>query len=129
MTAGPNRAGVTVEGDDETRRAFRRARDRADRLDDPSADAAQPIEADALRRVPVEAGRLRGTIRTVELTDHVAVVAGGELVPYAGVIHHGWKARNIPAQPYLDDRRAEDVEAHYQDEVRELVRRFEIDAP
>jgi hypothetical protein len=127
--AGPDRSGVAIEGDDETRRAFRRAKRRADDIATSSAEAAGAIEADALRRVPVESGALRGTIRVIDLTDAADVVAGSDLVPYAGVVHGGWPARNIPAQPYLDTRRAEDVEAYYADEVRDLVRRFEIDAP
>lgn len=126
--AGPNRSGVTVEGAAETRRAFRRAADRADRIDREDEDAARVVERDAVRRVPVDSGALRATIRVVEVMDAAAVIAGSDVVPYAGVIHHGWPARGIAAQPYLDDRRRDEVAEFYEDEVRDLVRQFDRDA-
>lgn len=50
---------------------------------------------------PVLTGRLAGTLRAGKGKTKAVVRAGGARAPYAGVIHYGWPARGIPAQPYL----------------------------
>lgn len=125
-----SKAGVKVDGVAETRRAFRRAADNAGDIGEGDREAARIVERDAVRRVPVRSGDLRGTIRTVALDGGgAAVVAGSSTVPYAGVINFGWRERGIEAQRFLDDRRADEVVEHYEDEVRDLVRTFGRDAP
>lgn len=123
------RGGVRVDGVDRTRRAFRRAADRAEALGELDTEAARIVEADAQRRVPVASGRLRATIHVEARDDTAVVVAGGPLVPYAGVIQHGWAARGIEAQPYLDDRRRDDVVEVYRDGAQDIVRAFDREAP
>ena len=52
---------------------------------------------------PVLEGRLSGTIRAGRGKTKAVVRAGGRAAPYAGVIHYGWPARNIEAQPFLTE--------------------------
>lgn len=52
---------------------------------------------------PVVTGRLSATLRAGRGKTKAVVRAGGARAPYAGVIHYGWPARNIPANPFLTD--------------------------
>lgn len=52
---------------------------------------------------PSVSGRLAGTIRAGRGKTKAVVRAGGARAPYAGVIHYGWPARGIAAQPFLTD--------------------------
>lgn len=52
---------------------------------------------------PARTGRLAGNLRAGKGKTKAVVRAGGARVPYAGVIHYGWPARGIRAQPYLTD--------------------------
>jgi phage gpG-like protein len=60
-------------------------------------------------RPPTRSGALAGTIRASKTKTKAVVRAGYASVPYAGVIHYGWPARNIPANPFLDQARAEQM--------------------
>lgn len=127
------RAAVEVEGGPQLRRAFRRLDDRLDDLSALHQEVAELVEDRAEDLVPVASGRLRDTIRTSRRKTGASVLAGGRsLVPYAGPIHFGWRARNIEPQPFLydalDDRRGEVIE-RYQDGIGALVRRFDAEAP
>lgn len=83
--------------------------------------------------VPVQSGALRGTIRAEKERDGAwRVTAGSFLVPYAGPIHYGWRARGIEPQPFLTDALAADtaaVERVYDEHIDNLVRRFDREAP
>lgn len=127
--AGPERSAFDVVGADQTARAFRQAAERAADVDRDDKAGAEIVASDARRRVPVERGALRRTIRVESTMDTARVVAGSATVPYARPIHYGWPARNIERQPFLDDRRRDDVAEHYEDEVAEIVRGFDRDAP
>lgn len=68
--------------------------------------AAGRIVADAAKgTAPKRSGRLARSVRPAGSTPSYAVVSAGTngRVPYAGPIHWGWPARNIPAQPWLSD--------------------------
>lgn len=49
---------------------------------------------------PVRSGTLAGSMRAGRGKTKAVVRAGGAAVPYAGVIHYGWPARRIVAQPF-----------------------------
>ena len=68
-------------------------------------------------KTPVLSGALRRNIRAGKGKTKAVVRAGGARVPYAPVVHYGWPARNIPAQPYL-------VQAAVQQQGA-MIRRFE----
>lgn len=50
---------------------------------------------------PVLTGRLKASIRAGRGKTKAVVRAGGSNVPYAPVIHYGWRTRNIEPQPFL----------------------------
>lgn len=53
---------------------------------------------------PVLSGQLAATMRAGRGKTKAVVRAGyAARAPYAGVIHYGWPARNIPANPFLTD--------------------------
>lgn len=94
---------VRVRGLRETARALQRAgaagtdmRDAMRRLGGMVARAAAP-------RAPRVSGRLAGSVRGGGGKTKAVVRAGGARVPYAGVRHYGWPARNIEPAPFLLD--------------------------
>jgi len=52
-------------------------------------------------RAPRRTGRLAASTRPIADRRQAMVTAGGPGVPYAGVIHFGWPAHHIRAQPWL----------------------------
>lgn len=133
MAAKGGRAGIEVEGGQELRRAFRKMGTRAGDLRDAHREAAELVEQRAESIVPRRTGALAGSIKSSVRRSGSSVVAGGTaLVPYAGPIHFGWRARNIEPQPFLydalDDRRDE-IAARYAAQVATMVRRFDTEAP
>lgn len=133
MARTGGRAKVEVEGGPELRRAFRRLDDRLDDLKGVHRDAVEMVEGEAESLVPVLSGALRDTIRVSVSKRGGAVLAGGRsLVPYAGPIHFGWRARNIEPQPFLYDaldKRRADVVRTYTEGVDTLLHRFDAEAP
>ncbi len=84
--------------------------------------AAFEIESEAVSRVPVDTGRLKGSIGTNEAGNIIEVGAGvreGSEIEYAHFVEFG--TRNMAAQPYLQPA-VEAVRAKYPDMVIEDVR-------
>lgn len=52
---------------------------------------------------PVLSGALKGSLRAGRGKTKAVVRAGGARIPYAGVIHYGWPARNIEPNPFITD--------------------------
>jgi len=76
--------------------------------------------------VPVRSGRLQKTIRPVKTARGAKVRAGGTRVPYAGVIHFGWRQRNIRDNPFLYkavDAKIDEVVDIYLEEVYKVWNR------
>lgn len=103
--AGQRVDGVTVEvpGLSRLRRDLRAAGDDLADLKDASAQASQLVATEAGRRAPRRTGRLAGSGRGSRAAGRATVTFGGTRVPYAGVIHYGWAARGIAAQPFVID--------------------------
>jgi hypothetical protein len=123
---------VTIDGGPKLARAFDRMSDRVGDLASTHAAAADPVVATARSLVPIVSGALLDTIRREDITDGSAVVAGSDQVRYAGPIHYGWPARNIDAQPFLDDAMTyeqDNVTAVYDATVDEAIRTFDREAP
>lgn len=89
---------VDVDGDEQLRATSRRAAAQLDDLATTDAAAAQIAATRARAIVPKVSGALAATIRAGTGGE---VTAGNAVIRYAGVIHSGWPARNIAAQPYL----------------------------
>jgi hypothetical protein len=123
---------VRVEGGRELRRKFREVGDDMSDLKDLHKQLADDVAGTAKTKTPVRSGRLRNSVRGSGTKTAARVRAGNNRksgpssVPYAGVIHFGWAARNITPRPYLyealDDRRQEVIE-RYNDEVRTIIKR------
>lgn len=87
------------------------------------ADTARP-------RVPRLSGRMVGTLRAGRGKTKAVIRMGGARVPYAGVIHYGWPARGIRAQPVLAQAHAEAmprVLAHLDDALTDILRDNNLD--
>lgn len=93
-------AGVQLDGDDRLTSGLAHAADELRDLSEPAGAAVDYIAAAAAPGAPRKSGRLAGGVRT-------SVVGGVGWVydtePYAGVVHWGWRARNIRAQTFLVD--------------------------
>ena len=86
--------------------------------------AVKPVVDTAKTIAPRRSGRLAGSIRALGSQTSGRAAVGKKSVPYAGVIHYGWPARNITAQPFLEDaleRRQNDVLVIWVDNQDKLI--------
>ena len=118
---------VSVEGARELRKALKTVGDEAKAgLKETNLEVAEIVARAAVTKVPAQSGALRETIRAAGAQTRASVKAGFKKVPYAGVIHFGWPARNIAPQPFLydalDSRRGEVVDA-YQSGMADLLKK------
>lgn len=120
---------LRVEGLRSTLRALADAGADAADLKDLMQSLGQIVATHAQLRAPRETGRLATTVRPGRGKTKAVVRAGGARAPYAGVIHYGWPARNIPAQPFLADalqaQRAR-VLAELDDGIEDLLRKHDL---
>jgi hypothetical protein len=134
MAAGKGTpARIEVEGAPQLRRAFKKMGGRASDLSAIHDDIAGIVADRAEHTVPRLEGDLASTIRGTRTATRARVEAGGRgLEPYAGVIHFGWRDRNIEPQPFLyealDDSQGRIIKA-YNDGIDALVHRFDVEAP
>lgn len=87
-----------------------------------SKDAAEIVAAEARTIVPVRSGRLRNKIQAGATLKGADVRAMG--LPYAAVIHFGWKRHNIRPNPFLYkalDSRREEVIAKFEEGLHDLI--------
>jgi hypothetical protein len=98
MPTGPV---VQVEGARELRATLKRAGDDLGDLKGVHDEIARLIAGVAATRAPKLTGRLAGSIRGSGAKTVATVRAGGASIPYAKVIHFGWPAHNISANPFL----------------------------
>lgn len=98
--------GIRVTGAKELRRAIKKAEDRGlkDALKKAYRDSATLVSDASKLRAPVQSGDLRNSIRPLGGIGKAVVAAGrGRTNDYAGVIHYGWPARGITAQPFIHE--------------------------
>jgi hypothetical protein len=94
---------VEVKGGPELRRALKGIEDGLSDLKETHAKIANVVTPVSRRDAPHRSGVLASSIRGSGTASAAIVRAGGAKVPYAGVIHWGWPAHNIGAQPFLTD--------------------------
>lgn len=83
--------------------------------------AAGPVVEQARRDAPRDTGALARSIRATTNRDGVVIRAGTSVrVPYANVIHWGWRKRGIAPNPFL----ARAIEERAPDALDELVENF-----
>jgi len=121
---------VNVDGARELRKALKAVDGGLADLKSVHGAAAQIVEQRAGQLVPRRSGRLAGSLRSSGQAAGGIVRAGRATVPYAGVIHFGWPARNISPSPFLynalDDRSRQVVDV-YEKRVGELIRKNGLD--
>ena len=97
---------VQVDGAKRLRRELKRAGvDLAD-LRKPNMEAARIVSTASQPRAPRRTGALAGSTRPGASRTSGTIRAGGARVPYANVIHWGWPAHNIKANPWLAETAA-----------------------
>jgi hypothetical protein len=92
------RSGVTVIGDDMLRLTLARASSDLAHLDTAADRTARLVTQRARDRAPKRSGRLAASVTAT--TDGSDAAVGSNLV-YAPVIHNGWAAHGIAANPFL----------------------------
>lgn len=92
--------GVVVGGAERLTRTLGALADDLGDLEPANRKAADQLLAEADPRTPYEGGELAGSAGVVADAVEGAVVYAAE---YAGVVHNGWEARNITAQPWLTE--------------------------
>ena len=123
-----NTPAVTVD-DRETRRGLKRMGGRLDDLSVPDDAAGDLVLAEARRNAPRRSGDLVNSLELVP--DRPGVVVTSRLV-YAAPIHYGWPARNIEAQPFLDDALAtvgDDIVKPYAAYTDDLAKKLDRETP
>lgn len=115
-------ADLKVENLDELRRALNDAIDAFDKqgMRAMDRDAAELLATETRRRVPVDKGRLKRTIRVVGGREGATVTSGSDRFPYAIPRHFHSIAPDEYHFDALDARRAE-VVAVYQQKVDEAL--------
>jgi len=89
---------VTVVGDTRLRATLAVAAQRLDNLETAGNAASRLIMQASRGRAPKRTGRLAGSL-TADASGNEAKVSSG--LVYAGVIHYGWAAHGISANPFL----------------------------
>jgi hypothetical protein len=94
---------VQVEGARELRTTLRKAGVDLEDMKDANAAVAAQVAAAASARAPHKSGALASSVRGNRAAGAAVIKIGRASVPYAGVIHWGWPARNIRPQPFAVD--------------------------
>jgi len=80
---------------------------RSDFTDMDQSESARLIESRAAQRAPKRSGRLASSVRARDLGKGAAEVASSLI--YAPVIHYGWPAHSISANPFLETAATDSV--------------------
>lgn len=96
------------------RRALKACGDSLTDLKETYAATAALVAAEAVTGAPRRTGRLAGSVKGNRATSKAVVNYGSARVPYAGVVHWGWPARSIKAQPFVVDA-AQSTEPRWQE--------------
>jgi hypothetical protein len=108
---------IRIEGLRDTLRALSKAGADAEDMKDLMHAMGSIVVSAARPRTPVRSGWLASTVRAGRGKTKAVVRMGTRARPYAGVVHYGWPARNIRAQPSLVDA--------YQATRGQVLRRFD----
>lgn len=97
------RPALQVQGAAKLRRTLKRAGLSVQDLKDAHKKVAEMVAERSAPDAPRRTGRLAASVRASGTQSAAIVRAGRKSVPYAGVIHWGWKAHHITAQPWLSE--------------------------
>jgi hypothetical protein len=90
-------------------------------------DAAEIVAGEARSLVPVQTGKLRGSIRTATQQRKAIVRAGGARVPYANPIHWGWFRRGIKPNQFFSraiNPNIDKIYKQYFDNLQRLIDKY-----
>jgi hypothetical protein len=90
---------ITIIGANEVKRSFLQAASDATDVQNVMKDIGKVVAKSA--NPPVVSGQLAASVRYGAGKTKAIISAGGETTPYGPVIHYGWGARGIPANPFL----------------------------
>jgi hypothetical protein len=116
-----------VKGAREMRKTLKAAGDDLADLKVAHAAAAQTVATTARPTTPFRTGALAASMRPGATKTAAIIRAGGARVPYANVIHWGWKAHKIAPQPWIVDAAIASQaqwEAQYEDAVSTVLQRI-----
>lgn len=119
---------VEVRGAKELRKSLKKAGDDLGDLKDVNAAVGNMVVATASGMAPRRSGALAGSIRASRAAASITIKAGSARVPYAGVIHWGWPAHNIAANPFLSNAATSTESAWvalYEAELDKIIDRVE----
>lgn len=92
---------IEIDGLNQTLRALSKAGADAENMRELMHSVGNIIVAGAQAHIPVRTGALSASLRAGRGKTKAVVRAGRALVPYAGVIHYGYPARNIAPTMFL----------------------------
>jgi hypothetical protein len=96
-------AAVQIRGGARLRSTLRKAGADLGDLKDANQKVGQLVAQESNPIAPRgKTGKLAGSVRSARQVGRARVLAGSAAVPYAGVIHFGWPARNIAPQPWIE---------------------------
>lgn len=119
-----------MEGLDELRRALRKygGKELAAALRVANKEAAEDVVLPQARaEAPERSGNLKGSLKALARQTDARIKGGSARVPYAAVIHFGWKARNIAPNPFVYRavaKRSREFNGVYQKKMDELGAQF-----
>ena len=90
-----------VHGTRELRRALGKGSARLADLKAANARVAAFLASGSRPFAPRRTGQLASTSRGNRAAGKAVVMVGNAATPYAGPVHWGWPARDIPAQPWV----------------------------
>ncbi|HWA67160.1 MAG TPA: hypothetical protein VG899_12430 [Mycobacteriales bacterium] len=121
------RLSVEVEGLKQLAADIRRGRDTdlPKKVKAANKSIAARVVEKAMPNVPRLSGALAGSVKALATVTSASVKAGTpSRVPYAGVIHWGWRAHGITSRPFLTDAAASveaSVTADYEQALQAVI--------
>lgn len=117
---------IEVQNLTETLRRLSKAGADAEDMRDLMRSTGEIVAGAARRHVPYRSGALASSIRAGRGKTKAVVRAGRASVPYAGVQHYGWPARNITGRMFmvqgLNEARGPAI-THLEQGLRDLLRK------
>jgi len=118
---------IRVSGLNRTIRALKDIGVPASEIAAAGKDAAELVAGEARTLVPVQTGKLKGSIRTATQQRKAIVRAGGARVPYANPIHWGWFKRGIKPNQFFSRAITPQIDKIYKsyfDSLQRLIDKY-----
>jgi hypothetical protein len=120
----------SVEGEAQVKAALDKVeKDLIDRSE-LNKDLSDELSRKASAMAPRLTGALASSVKGNASNDKAQILAGSNVVPYAGVQEYGWPAKNIQAQPYLRPAVFDNMDyivEKYNKYIESIVRKYDLD--